>query len=180
MEFSLSFYGALPIIEGAAMTLNGAIKKMGSQKGFLNHFLKTVFAGALILSSAPNLAHAVPAFAMREKVSCTLCHTDGSAPHLTKTGYLYRRAGFRFPGDIGNREKDDAGMSLTEHLAVGANVSYEVVTNKAPGTSSSVLTSNNFNVPEVEVWPIVGGFLETSESGLRSTPPLRRLLQALV
>src|ERR1022692_4957196 len=77
-------------------------------------------------------SYALPAFALREKVSCVVCHTNGSAPHLTKTGYLYRRAGFRFPTYIGNVEKDNESLQILNHLAAGINVDYSVVTQKVP------------------------------------------------
>lgn len=109
-------------------------------------------------------ARALPAFAMRENVSCTLCHTNGSAPHLTKTGYLYRRAGFRFPTYIGNLEKDNDALKVLLHLAVGVNADYEVVDSQAaqvagnPPVPSEGLTKNNFDMREAEIWPLVGAF----------------------
>jgi len=108
-------------------------------------------------------AKALPAFAMRENVSCTLCHTNGSAPHLTKTGYLYRRAGFRFPTYIGNLEKDNEALKVLLHLAVGVNADYQITDQQTPATqtapaSSEGLTANNFDMREAEIWPLVGGF----------------------
>ena len=108
-------------------------------------------------------AKALPAFAMRENVSCTLCHTNGSAPHLTKTGYLYRRAGFRFPTYIGNLEKDNEALKVLLHLVVGVNADYQITDQQTPATqtapaSSEGLTANNFDMREAEIWPLVGGF----------------------
>ena len=115
---------------------------------------------AVVLAVSEKCAHALPAFALREKVSCTLCHTNGSAPHLTKVGYIYRRAGFRFPTNIGNAEADSKSMTFQEHMAAGLNVDYEYVRNAPPGQGvSASTTSNQFNIPEVELWPVVGGFL---------------------
>ena len=114
----------------------------------------------LVVSAfAAQNAHALPAFALREKVSCVMCHTNGSAPHLTHYGYLYRRAGFRNPSNIGNKEFDDKAMTFQEHMAAGVNVSYELVSNTPAGGDNAQMVSNNINVPEVEVWPLVGGFL---------------------
>lgn len=115
----------------------------------------------LILSES---AKALPAFAMRENVSCTLCHTNGSAPHLTKTGYLYRRAGFRFPTYIGNLEKDNDALKALLHLAVGVNADYNVVDSQQaqvagqPPVPSEGLTANNFDMREAEIWPLIGAF----------------------
>ncbi|MGZ3717969.1 MAG: hypothetical protein ACXWR1_06625 [Bdellovibrionota bacterium] len=116
-----------------------------------------VFLFSLIFTTE---AHALPAFALREKVSCTLCHTNGSAPHLTQLGFLYRRAGFRFPDDLENSEKDNMAMELTKHLAAGVSVDYQVATQDSatPGSKKSV-TDNEVAVREVEIWPLVGAFL---------------------
>lgn len=102
--------------------------------------------------------YALPAFSIRENVSCTLCHANGSAPHLTKTGYLYRRAGFRFPKNIGDLEKDKEAMQILQHLAAGANIDYQLASAHPSGRSTSV-TKNEINVREVEIWPMIGGFL---------------------
>ena len=105
-------------------------------------------------------AYALPAFALREKISCTFCHTNGSAPHLTKMGFLYRRAGFRFPDDLENSEKDNMAMELTKHLAAGVNVDYLVATQEsATAGSKKSVTDNEVSVREVEIWPLVGAFL---------------------
>lgn len=119
--------------------------------------LRRVLLLFFVMLLTERVALALPAFALREKVSCTLCHTNGSAPHLTKTGYMYRRAGFRFPTYIGNLEKDLEAMNLTSHMAAGANIDYEYVTNQAPGASEQVV-NNDVSVREVEIWPVVGAF----------------------
>jgi hypothetical protein len=87
-----------------------------------------------------------------------MCHTNGSAPSLTRFGYLYRRAGFRFPGKIGDQESDAKEMNLNEHLAVGLNLDYEWANSTPPGGKTST-TANQINVPEVELWPFVGAFM---------------------
>ncbi len=112
----------------------------------------------MILNGLPS-AQALPAFALREKVSCNMCHANGSAPHLTEYGYLYRRAGFRLPDNIGNKENDAKAMTFQEHMAAGVSLSYEVLSNTSPGASKATLAANQINVPEVEVWPLVGAFL---------------------
>src|ERR1035437_2437746 len=107
-----------------------------------------------------NSASALPAFALREKFSCVVCHTNGSAPHLTSFGYIYRRAGFRLPGNIGNTEADSRAMTFQEHMAAGINLDYEYVRKTPAGQNTRAETTDNqINVPEVEVWPLVGAFL---------------------
>jgi len=108
--------------------------------------------------SAVNEAQAIPAFALREKFSCVMCHANGSPPHLTPFGYLYRRAGFRLPDNIGNKELDAKYQTFPEHMAVGLTLSYDYLSNKAPGASKYSVTANQINVPEVEFWPLVGAF----------------------
>ena len=103
-------------------------------------------------------AYGLPSFAIREKVACTLCHENGSAPHLTRTGFFYRRAGFRFPDDIGNEEKDNAAMDAIRHIAVGINVDFRIA-NETPSASTSNTKANGFSVREVEIWPATGAFL---------------------
>ena len=122
---------------------------------FYQAFVVTLIAGAGSYS-----AHAIPAFALRENVSCVMCHTNGSAPHLNEYGYLYRRAGFRSPDMIGNKENDAKALDLLKHLAVGVNVDYEWANNTPPPASGAhtAMTSNQINVPEVSLWPLVGGF----------------------
>ena len=104
-----------------------------------------------------SIANALPAFARREKVSCTMCHENGSAPHLNEFGYLYRRMAFHWPGRLGDEKADEEAMEVTRHLAVGVNVGYSYAGNSnGPGTQT--VTMNGINVPEVELWPLVGGF----------------------
>jgi len=43
-------------------------------------------------------AHAVPAFARKYNVDCTYCHT--AWPQLNRTGYIFRRLGYRMPWEV--------------------------------------------------------------------------------
>lgn len=109
------------------------------------------------ITSIGDLACALPAFAFREQESCTLCHTNNSIPHLTKAGYEYRRAGFRFPADIGKVDRDAKNIELLHHLAAGINIDYENVKNKPLGQEEMTI-SNDVTVREVELYPLVGSF----------------------
>ena len=130
---------------------------MKNQITFLNFLLRT-FIFCLLALTSTHTSWALPAFAMREKVSCVMCHTNGSAPHLTPYGYLYRRAGFRPPQNIGNKEADEKAMTIQDHLAAGTNVTYQVETVTSPAASNATVVANQFNVPELELWPLVGGY----------------------
>src|ERR1035437_9434986 len=90
-----------------------------------------IVAATVLLETKP--ASALPAFARREEASCTLCHTNGSAPHLTKAGYMFRRSGFRMPNDIGNKELDAKNMTIQNHMTAGINVDYQVAQAIPPG-----------------------------------------------
>jgi len=46
-------------------------------------------------------AHAEPSFARKYNADCTLCHTV--YPRLNRTGYLFRRLGYRLPADVQRR-----------------------------------------------------------------------------
>ncbi len=102
--------------------------------------------------------YAIPAFARREGVSCVTCHTNGSAPRLTRYGYEYRRAGFRDPDQIGKVEVDEKAMTIGSHMSANINIDYEYVTEKPVGGSEGV-TSNQFNSPGFALWPANGGFM---------------------
>lgn len=102
-------------------------------------------------------AQALPAFARRENVSCTMCHVNGSAPRLNEFGYMYRRAGFRNPWDIGKIEKDNEAARITDHMSAQIIFQYLYKTSEEPGGSSEVV-NNNFDIPSVSVFPVVGAF----------------------
>ncbi|MGE5084737.1 MAG: hypothetical protein ACM3MG_00445 [Bacillota bacterium] len=102
-------------------------------------------------------SYALPAFARRENVSCTMCHVNGSAPRLTEFGYMYRRAGFRNPWDIGKIEKDNEAARITDHMSAQIVLQYLYGTSKEPGASSEVV-NDNFDIPTVSVFPVVGAF----------------------
>ena len=123
------------------------------------NFIKIAGLIGILSCAAIQTVQALPSFALREKVSCNMCHSNGSAPHLTEYGYMYRRAGFRLPDNIGNKENDAKAMNFQDHMAVGVNLSYEVISTKAQGATNPTITANQINIPEAEVWPVVGSFL---------------------
>src|ERR1039457_2333239 len=94
--------------------------------------------------------YSLPAFALRENAPCTLCHVNGSAPHLTQYGFMYRRAGYRNPAMIGNDAQDKDAMNLTYHTAVGTNFDYEWASSKDRTGTPATVTSNQFDVREIE------------------------------
>src|ERR1035437_1403359 len=93
-----------------------------SKRNVLNNKrLLTEFVCLLVPIFVGIKANALPAFARREDVSCSMCQTNGSAPHLTKAGYMFRRAGYRMPADIGNKGVDEKHFTVnrSEERRVG-------------------------------------------------------------
>jgi len=120
------------------------------------------FALAAFVLGSVESVQALPAFARRENVSCVMCHTNGSAAHLTEFGYIYRRMAFHWPGRLGDEKADLEAMNATKHMAIGVNVAYNYNDNTSSnGTTVNTKTvnTNGIQVPEVELWPLVGGFL---------------------
>jgi mono/diheme cytochrome c family protein len=67
-------------------------------------FLKTVLRPAQLIAVASLLcasAQAEPSFARKYHSDCTLCHTV--YPRLNRTGYLFRRLGYRLPEEVQRR-----------------------------------------------------------------------------
>jgi mono/diheme cytochrome c family protein len=67
----------------------------------LIHFLKSILRPAQLITAAILLcasARAEPSFARKYHSDCTLCHTV--YPRLNRTGYLFRRLGYRLPDEV--------------------------------------------------------------------------------
>jgi hypothetical protein len=62
------------------------------------------------------------------------------------------------PEDIGKTDPDSKAMSFAKHMAIGVNADYEYVTTKAPGAPTASVQNNNFDVREIEIYPLVGSF----------------------
>jgi len=65
---------------------------------------------------------------------------------------------FHWPGKLGDEKSDEEAMNATKHMAAGVNIAY-IYGDNSPGDGTSTVTANGVNVPEVELWPLVGGFL---------------------
>src|SRR5271157_3112295 len=91
---------------------------------------------ALVL--APQPGRAIPAFARKFGVKCYSCHTI--PPALNKTGYMFKRLGYRMPPDEMDGSKPapkiseldkNIKFSITNSLAVIAQGSFTVDKNIA-------------------------------------------------
>lgn len=67
---------------------------------------RIVVAIVALVVASPS-ARALPSFARRESLSCNVCHTN--IPRLTRVGYDYRNAGYRFPDALGKPRESAFG-----------------------------------------------------------------------
>jgi hypothetical protein len=106
---------------------------------------------------APQPAQAIPAFARKYGLKCYSCHTI--PPALNKTGYTFKRLGYRLPPDEMDGTKPapkiteldkNIKFSITNSLAVIGQASFTV--DKAGGDGITPTTSNSFNLDEVALF----------------------------
>jgi hypothetical protein len=116
--------------------------------------------GYMILSQP---AQAVPAFARKYGVKCFTCHTI--PPALNKTGYMFKRLGYRMPPDEMDGSKPapkiseldkDIKFSITNSLALITQGSF--TSDKTGGASPS--STSSFNLDEAALF--VAGSLPQS------------------
>src|ERR1022692_33768 len=106
---------------------------------------------------APQPARAIPAFARKFGVKCYACHTI--PPALNKTGYMFKRLGYRMPPDemdgakaapkISELDKN-IKFSITNSLALIGQGSFTVDKTASDGVSSA--TTSSFNLDEVALF----------------------------
>ncbi len=109
--------------------------------------------GYLILSPSP--ARAIPAFARKYNVKCYTCHT--LPPALNKTGYMFKRLGYRFPPDDMDGTKPaplvkdldkNIRFSATNSVAAIGQTSFTVEKIKGDNPSSA----SSFNLDEAALF----------------------------
>src|ERR1017187_10468721 len=106
---------------------------------------------------APQPAQAIPAFARKFGVKCYTCHTI--PPALNKTGYMFKRLGYRLPPDemdgtkaapkISELDKN-IKFSITNSLAVIAQGSFSV--DNTAGDGISPTSTSSFNLDEAALF----------------------------
>lgn len=96
-----------------------------------------------------DFAAAMPMFARKYQVSCATCHT--SPPKLNETGYKFRVAGFRFPGED-NAQKD---FNFFDYSSVRLQLRYDASRTEADTSASE---SYRFRVQAVEAYPLTGAW----------------------
>lgn len=97
----------------------------------------------------PDRSHAIPAFARKYNVKCYTCHLI--PPVLNKTGYMFKRLGYRMPPDnmeagqkvlrISELDKD-IKWSVTNSLALVTQASFTLQKTKSPADTSSKSSFN--------------------------------------
>ena len=106
---------------------------------------------------APQPGQAIPAFARKYGVKCFSCHTI--PPALNKTGYMFKRLGYRMPPDEMDGSKPapkiteldkNIKFSITNSLAVIAQGSFTA--DKTKGDGIAPTSSTSFNLDEVAMF----------------------------
>ena len=106
---------------------------------------------------APQPGQAIPAFARKFGLKCYSCHTI--PPALNKTGYMFKRLGYRVPPDEMDGTKPapkisdlgkDIKFSITNSLALIAQGSFTV--DKTKGDGISPTSSSSFNLDEAALF----------------------------
>jgi hypothetical protein len=112
---------------------------------------------------APQPGQAIPAFARKFGLKCYACHTI--PPALNKTGYTFKRLGYRLPPDemdgtklapkISELGKDpesgkDTKFSITNSVALIAQGSFTL--DKTRGDGISPTSSSSFNLDEAALF----------------------------
>jgi hypothetical protein len=93
-------------------------------------------------------AGAMPNFARRYGVDCSVCHT--TVPELNRAGYVFRRAGFRMADEYGSEAKYNGLQDLyTARIREQFRINH-----KTGGTAPQ--DTNSFVFNELTVYPITG------------------------
>ncbi len=112
---------------------------------------------------APKPSEAIPAFARKYNVKCYQCHTI--PPALNKTGYIFKRLGYRFPPDnmdgtkpapkIADLDKD-IPFRITNAMALVTQTSFTAERN----TANTPQSTTSFNLDEAALF--VAGAIPTT------------------
>src|SRR6266545_5793919 len=116
----------------------------------------TIVLAGVLASLFPFSAVAMPNFARRYSVPCSLCHNP--IPRLTDFGYNFRAAGFRLPEEIGKAEKEP---NLTDLFAARLQARYDYNRVDNAGAKS---TRNQLTFAEVTLYPASGAFFKNYSS----------------
>src|ERR1039457_3380910 len=118
-------------------------------------WLPAVMPILAVLVLTPQPGRAIPAFARKYGVKCYTCHT--MPPALNKTGYLFKRLGYRMPPDEMDGSKPAPKISeLDKNIKFSITNSLALVTQgsfTADKTRSDTSTSaTSFNLDEAALF----------------------------
>ncbi len=94
---------------------------------------------------------AMPMFARKYGVSCATCHT--SPPKLNETGYRFRTAGFRWPGESDSSQ--DKKFNPLDYSSIRLQLRYDASRSEI---GSTVSDSYRFRVQAIEAYPMTGAW----------------------
>lgn len=99
-------------------------------------------------------ASAMPMFARKYKVDCSMCHA--AVPRLNSTGFKFKAAGYRMEWEIG-KDQDDSVLKLENYTAFVSilNAPLQTQLNQANQQSTTTLS---VGANEIDVHPITGSF----------------------
>lgn len=98
----------------------------------------------------PMSAQALPSFARREGVGCTMCHT--TIPRLNRKGYEYQNAGYRMPAKIGVASDPEFGEMNDALVQSGASWL------RTADAGGAVTTQSDLNLIGATLYPAIGSF----------------------
>ena len=101
-------------------------------------------------SASPALAFRIPAFARRENMACSACHT--SIPRLNRVGYDYRNAGYRMPNEIG----DNRAIAIPDMIS--ARTQTEAGWQRTRAANGTTSHKSQLNFVEFTAYPLSGSF----------------------
>lgn len=109
---------------------------------------------AVAVMVLPGVASATPNFAREYSKNCAMCHTV--APQLNRAGYEFRLAGYRFPDEIGEEQKDaDFNLGNRTAARLDATYTYARRSDAASGTSTG---TSDLEFDSVSLFPLTGSW----------------------
>jgi hypothetical protein len=120
-----------------------------------------IWAAAASLASASQ-ADALPMFARKFGLSCSVCHT--SPPRLTETGRRFRASGFRPPQADGEEEKQP--FNFFDYSSARLQVRLSESRSRAGAQESSV---NELKFQALELYPFTGAWGKYLSSDIKVT-----------
>ena len=120
-----------------------------------NRIVIAALAALGALATAPQSAHAIPAWARKYNMNCSGCHFP-TVPRLSASGLAFKWAGYRMPSEIG---KNAEVKKIEDYLAARGIVRYVYTKTEKQSADSNTLT-----VPSASLF--AGGAIGTNYGAL--------------